>query len=96
MYHSWNIVRNPFAYMVILQFKSMKSRGPNLSYTFKKKKVLSKWIGEQSCMQMKLYICQHSWKIVRNPFAFMVVLQSMWNCRNHCLNFMESGSESVI
>ena len=41
------------------------------------------------------YVCQHSWKIVRNPFACMVVLQSMLKGSNHCWNFMESGSESA-
>ena len=40
-------------------------------------------------------MCQHSWKIVRNPFACMIVLQSMWIGSNHCWNFMESGSESA-
>ena len=43
----------------------------------------------------ELYICKHSWKIVRSPFAGMVVLQSMWKGPNHCFNFMESGSESA-
>ena len=41
------------------------------------------------------YICMHSWKIVRSPFACMVVLQSMWKGPNPCWNFMESGSESA-
>ena len=40
-------------------------------------------------------IFQHSWKIVRNSFACMVVLQSMWRGPNHCWNVMESGSESA-
>ena len=31
----------------------------------------------------------------RNPFACMVVLQSMWKGPNYCRNFMESGSESA-
>ena len=42
------------------------------------------WIGEQPCMQMdfwrfcrKKHIGQHSWKIVSNPFACIVVLQSI-------------------
>ena len=43
----------------------------------------------------ELYICKHSWKIVRSPFSCMVVLQSMWKGHNHCWNFMESGSESA-
>ena len=43
---------------------------------------------------LEYYICKHSWKIVRNPFACMVVLQSMWKGPIHCWNFMESGSES--
>ena len=46
MYYSWNVVRKPFACMVIL--RSMT----NLSHSFKKKKDLSTWIGEQTCMQM--------------------------------------------
>ena len=41
------------------------------------------------------YVCQPSWKIVRNPFASRVVLQYMWKGPNHCWNFMESGSESA-
>ena len=41
------------------------------------------------------YVRQHSWKIIRNAFACMVVLQSMWKGPNHCWNFMESGSESA-
>ena len=41
-------------------------------------------------------ICKHSWKILRSPFACMVVLEFMWKVPNHCWNFMESGSESAI
>ena len=41
------------------------------------------------------YVCQHSWKIFRNPFACMVVFQSMWKGPNYCWNFMESRSESA-
>ena len=38
---------------------------------------------------------RNSWKIVGNPFAWLVVLQSMWKGLNHCWNFMKSGSEST-
>ena len=37
----------------------------------------------------------YSQKIVRNPFACMVVLQSTRKGSNHCWNFMQSGSESA-
>ena len=37
----------------------------------------------------------YSWKIVRNQFACMVVLQSTRKGPNHCLNFMYSGSDSA-
>ena len=73
----------------------------NLSYIFQKKNDLSTWIEEQPCMQMdfrqfsKNDTCQHSWKIVKNPFACMVVFQSMWKGPNHCWNFMDAGSESA-
>ena len=40
-------------------------------------------------------MCQHSWKIFRDPFLCMIVLQSMWKGPNHCWNFMESGSKSA-
>ena len=50
--------------------------------------------GFQTIFQEK-YVCMYSWKIVRNPFACMVVFQSMWKGPNHCWNFMESGSESA-
>ena len=41
------------------------------------------------------HISQHSWKIVRRPFACMAVHQSMWKCPSQCWNFIESGSESA-
>ena len=50
-------------------------------------------IGVRTIFQEQ-YIGKHSWKIVRSPFACMVVLQSIWKGSNHCLNFMKSGSES--
>ena len=43
----------------------------------------------------KEYIGKHSWKIVRSPFACMVVLQFMLKGPNHCWNSMDSGSESA-
>ena len=41
------------------------------------------------------YVCQHDWKVLRNPFTCMDVLRSMWKGPNHCKIFMESGSESA-
>ena len=54
---SWKIVKNPFACMVVLQSmrkspQEYQIEATNLSHTFRKKKDLSPWIGEQPCMQM--------------------------------------------
>ena len=64
--------------------------------------MISTWIGKQPCMQIDFWQFSRNntyvripGKFFRNPFACMVVLQSMWKGPNHFWNFTESGSESA-
>ena len=108
-YYSWKIFQktifmhgySPFSNPCGQAIKSMKYRGQICPILLGRKgpfhmdgRTTMHANGFQTIFQ-EYYVYQHSWKIVRNLFACMDVLQSMWKGPNNCWNFMEFGSESA-
>ena len=94
--HAW-LFSNPCEQVL----KSMKFRGQICPVLLRRKRTFPHWLENSHACKWILVnfpgIIHMSafWKMVRNPFACMVVLLSMWKGPSQCWKFMESGSESA-